>query len=59
VLQSVLSAHTFLIAAIFVPYIVLMGALFLYIARTAAHEADDPPDTSGKEDGRAVLPLAV
>jgi hypothetical protein len=41
----VLSSHTFLIAAIFVPYFVLMVALGVFIYRSGHPRSDDPPDT--------------
>jgi len=62
VLNVVLSAHSFLIAAIFTTYMGSMGALVAYICRTGSDRPDDPPDT-GEEDGRdpesAMLPLAT
>ena len=53
-----LSAHALLIAAIFVPYFVLMIGLGAYIARTGRPRTDDPPDTAG-DPGPAVLPVAA
>jgi hypothetical protein len=58
----VLSAHTWLIAAVFVPYLTLMVGLGVYIWRTGQpRRSDDPPDT-GEDDrdpGPAVLQLAT
>ena len=39
-----LSSHALLIAAVFVPYIVLMVTLAAYIYRTGRPRSDDPPD---------------
>ena len=47
---SVLSAHTWLIAAVLVPYFLLMVTLGVYIYRTGQPRSDDPPDTD--EDAR-------
>lgn len=57
-----LCAHTLLIAAVFVPYLVLMVGLGVYIYRTGEpRPRDDPPDT-GEDDrdpGPATVPLAA
>ena len=44
-----LSFHCLLIAAVFVPYIVLMVILGAYIYRTGHPRSDDPPDSDGGE----------
>ena len=41
--------HGLLIAAIFVPYLVLMVTLAAYIYRTGHPRSDDPPDTSDED----------
>ena len=46
-----LSAHTLVIAAIFIPYVVMMGGLFAYIIHTGR-----PPDSSDDDDPEPVLP---
>ena len=56
-----LSAHTWLIAAVLVPYFLLMVTLGVYIYRTGQPRSDDPPD-AGDEDRPpvpSVLPLAA
>jgi hypothetical protein len=45
----VLSSHTLLVAAVFVPYLVLMVILGAYIYRTGHPRSDDPPDADGDE----------
>jgi hypothetical protein len=59
----VLSPHNLLIAVIFVPYVVMMAALGVYIYRTSRprdRDEAEPPDSSDeKEDGLPGLPLAA
>ena len=55
-----LSAHALVIAAVFVPYLVLMAGLGVYIWRTGRPRSDDPPDSGGEDDrdpGPAAVPL--
>ena len=45
--RFVLSAHTLVIAAIFIPYVVMMGGLFAYIIHTGREKPrsdDDDPE---------------
>ena len=49
--------HALVIAAIFVPYMVLMFSLIAYASRTGQHRSDDPPDT-GDEEGE-LMPAAA
>lgn len=51
-----LSPHAWLIAAVFVPYLIFMVILGTYIYRTGRPRNDDPPDT--REDERPVLAAA-
>jgi hypothetical protein len=55
----VLSPHTWLIAAIFIPYAVMMAALFGYMwLQVRRHLNGEPPDTGSsddQEDGRVWL----
>jgi len=56
----VLSSHALLIAAVFVPYMVLMVTLGAYIYRTGHPRSDDPPDSGDERDlGPAGLPAAA
>ena len=48
-----LSFHALVIAAIFVPYLVLMTGLGIYITRTGRERQDEPPDPA-TEDGRPL-----
>ena len=54
-----LSAHAILIAAIFIPYALMMGTLGVYIYRTGhprdRDEGAEPPDSTEEEDGRPGL----
>lgn len=56
-----LSAHTLIIAAVFVPYFAMMAILFLYITRTGReHRTGDPERGEDERDpGPAALPIAV
>ena len=49
--------HALVIAAVFVPYMVLMVILGVYIYRTGHPREDKPPDTG--DPGPAVLPEAA
>jgi len=51
-----LSAHTWLIAAIFVPYVLLMTGLGWYIWLTSRPPRDGE-DENGSEDEDAPLPV--
>jgi hypothetical protein len=61
----VLSAHTLLIAVIFIPYMVMMTSIGIYIYRTGPgrkrSDDDKPPDAGSddQEDGLPGLPLAA
>ena len=46
-----LSSHGLLIAAIFIPYLILMGLLFAYICRTGHHR-----DSSDEDEPERALP---
>lgn len=51
--------HTLLIAAIFVPYIVIMVILGTYIYRSGRHpRTDDPPD-AGEDSRPHLLPACL
>ena len=49
------ASHLLLIAAIFVPYVVLMGGLFAYIIRSGRHSGRDQDD-GGEEGELPALP---
>jgi len=52
--------HAFLIAAVFIPYMLFMVTLGAYIYRTGHPRSDDPPDTGEDErDGGLVLKSAA
>ena len=44
-----LSAHTLIIAAVFVPYFAMMAILFLYITRTGREHSTGGPERSEDE----------
>jgi hypothetical protein len=59
----VLSPHTLLVAAIFVPYMIMMGALFAYICHTGTYRPgqrdEDVQQDAGSDDEDPDLLLAA
>ena len=57
-MRIVLSAHTWLIAVIFVPYMAMMVTLFAYMwgqVRRHLSAQDDPPDSSDGDEPDVLL----
>ena len=54
-----LSGHSLLVAAIFVPSVVMMGALFTYICWTGYHREKDSSDEEERDRERAEMGLAA
>jgi hypothetical protein len=57
----VLSSHTLLIAAIFVPYFVMMATLFVHIIRTGrpGHTNDQDEEDEERDPAPEALPIAA
>lgn len=54
-----LSPHNLLVAAIFIPYMIMMGTLFAYICWTGREQSGRDQDDADDEAEPRSLPLAA